>query len=142
GFYARDNEGHSIRHCDVNSVKEVITSKEKIRSMDISRDGKQLGIVTDEDNSGSRVGWDWSTMTGTSTYAHEGAGLYAVAFAPEAGTIVIGSADGLVQILKGRSVVRELSGHESAIQDIRFNHAGNFMATASMDKTVRLWNLK
>src|SRR5690606_6084396 len=40
-----------------------------------------------------------------------------------------------------RMIVRILSGHSSGIEQIRFNHAGTFMATASKDKTVRLWNL-
>lgn len=142
GFYARDNEGYSIRYCDLNTVREVITSKEKIRSMDISRDGRFLAAVTDEIKSGDLIVWDLGTMTSRSMYTNEGAGLYAVAFGPEDQTIVVGAANGLVRILKGGSVVRELSGHESAIQDIRFNHAGNFMATASKDKTVRLWNLQ
>jgi WD40 repeat protein len=38
-------------------------------------------------------------------------------------------------------VIRVLSGHTSEIAEIRFNHSGNFLATASKDKTVRLWNL-
>jgi WD40 repeat protein len=36
--------------------------------------------------------------------------------------------------------VRELAGHSSQIEDIKFNHAGNFFASASKDHTVRLWN--
>ncbi|MFO7257439.1 MAG: High-affnity carbon uptake protein Hat/HatR [Bacteroidota bacterium] len=142
GFYARDNEGYTVRYCDLNTVKEVITSKEKIRSIDISSDGRELAVVTDEEKSGQLIVWNLNTMTSQLVYTNEGEGLYAVAFGPEEETVVIGAANGLVRILKGGSVARELSGHESAIQDIRFNHAGNFMATASKDKTVRLWNLQ
>jgi WD40 repeat protein len=38
-------------------------------------------------------------------------------------------------------VVRTLSGHISPVEQIKFNHKGDFMATASKDKTVRLWKL-
>src|SRR5258708_29379805 len=34
-----------------------------------------------------------------------------------------------------------LSGNTSQIEQIRFSHSGKFMATASKDKTIRLWNL-
>jgi WD40 repeat protein len=36
-------------------------------------------------------------------------------------------------------VVRELSGHTSAIEHIKFNFAGTFMATSSKDFSIRLW---
>jgi WD40 repeat protein len=47
-----------------------------------------------------------------------------------------------MKIIMGGLVIRELSGHTSTIQVIDMNHGGTFMATASRDKTVRLWNLK
>lgn len=141
GFYARDNEGFSVRYCDLNTVKEVISSKEKIRGIDISRDGRQIATVTDNGGAGDLIVWDVATMTATTLYHNSESGLYAVSFAPRDGTIVVGAANGLVRILSGSTLLRELSGHESSIQDIKFNHAGNFMATASKDKTVRLWNL-
>ena len=140
-FYARDNEGFSVRFCDLNTVEEVISSTEKIRGMDISRDGRQLAIVTDNGSAGELIVWDATTKASRTVYRNNEAGLYAVAYGPAGGTIVIGAANGLVRILSEGTLIRELSGHESSIQDIKFNHAGNFMATASMDKTVRLWNL-
>jgi WD40 repeat protein len=69
--------------------------------------------------------------------------LTSVTFAPEGRRIIVGDASGIVKIFdsQGGMVVRTLSGHTSAIEQIAFNHAGGFMATASKDKTVRLWNL-
>jgi WD40 repeat protein/energy-coupling factor transporter ATP-binding protein EcfA2 len=142
GFYARDNEGFSIRYCDLNEVKEVVASKQKIRGIDISHDGRLLATVSDNGRNGSLLLWDMVTFAPQTVYESDQSGLYSVAFGPQDRTIVIGAADGQVKIIAGGAVIRELSGHESAIQDIKFNHAGNFMATASMDKTVRLWNLK
>src|SRR5690606_231273 len=80
GFYARDNEGFSIRYCDLNTVKEVITSTEKIRGMDVSRDGLRIAAVTDDGSAGDLIVWDAGTMTPTPVYHNQEAGLYAVAF--------------------------------------------------------------
>lgn len=142
GFYARDNEGYSIRYCDLNTVKEVITSKEKIRNIDVHPDGSLLAGAVDAGSNGMLIIWDTRTYAAKTTYTNPRAGLYAVAFGPEGRRVVIGDANGLVKILVEGVVVRELAGHEASIQDIKFNHAGKFMATASKDKTVRLWNLE
>lgn len=141
GFYARDNEGHSIRYCDLTTVKEVITTDEKIRSIDLSPNGLVLAGAVDLGKQGKLYLWETNTFKPQSSYTNARAGLYAVAFDPDGRRVVIGDANGLVKIMMDGLVIRELAGHESAIQDIRFNHAGKFMATASKDKTVRLWNL-
>jgi WD40 repeat protein len=142
GFYARDNEGHSVHYCDLNTVKEVITSKDKIRDIALSPDGSKLATAVDNIGKGTLGVWDTKSFTQTSTYENQRAGLYAVNFHPDGNQIMIGDANGLVKIIMGGLVVRELSGHTSTIQVIDMNHGGTFMATASRDKTVRLWNLK
>jgi WD40 repeat protein len=141
GFYARDNEGYSIRYCDLNSAKEVITSKEKIRNMDLSPDGKSIAGAGDSGKSGSLYVWDTQTFTSKTVYLNQ-SGITAVSFSPDGDNIVIGDNRGLLKIIHNGLVVRELAGHTSAIQDIKYNHSGNFFATASKDKTVRLWNVK
>lgn len=142
GFYARDNEGYSVHYSDLNTVKEVISSKDKIRDIALSPDGTKLATAVDNVSKGTLGLWDTRSFTQTSTYENQRAGLYAVNFHPDGSQIMIGDANGLVKIIMGGIVVRELSGHTSTIQVIDMNHGGTFMATASRDKTVRLWNLK
>lgn len=142
GFYARDNEGYSIHYCDLSTVKEVVTSKEKIRDIALSPDGSKLAGAADNGNKGTLYTWDTQTYTPTAVYQNQRAGLYAVNFHPDGNQVVIGDATGLIRIIMGGLVVRELSGHTSTIQGVTMNHSGTFMATASRDKTVRLWNLK
>jgi WD40 repeat protein len=142
GFYVRDNEGFSVRYCDLNVVKEVISSKEKIRDIALSPDGSKLAAAVDNGNKGTLYTWDTKTFTPTAAYQNQRSGLYAVNFHPDGNQIMIGDAAGLVKIVMGGIVIRELSGHTSTIQVIDMNHSGTFMATASRDKTVRLWNLK
>lgn len=142
GFYARDNEGYSIRYCDLSTVKEIISSKEKIRNIDLSPDGTVLAGVSDSGNKGTLYLWDAKSFVTKTTYQNQRTGLYAVTFSPDGRRVVVGDSRGLIKILADGTVIRELPGHESAIQEIKFNHSGKFMATSSKDKTVRLWNLE
>lgn len=141
GFYARDNEGYSIRYSDLSTAKEVVSSKEKIRNIDLSPDGKTLAGAGDSGKSGTLYTWDTQTYTAKAVYQNQG-GVTAVCFGPDSKTIIIGDNRGLVKIIFNGFVMRELAGHTSMIQDIKYNHSGTFFATASKDKTVRLWNVK
>jgi hypothetical protein len=142
GFYARDNEGYSIRYCDLSTATEVINSKEKIRNIALSPDGSSLAGAGDSGNKGTLYVWDTKSYTIKSTYANSQSGVTAVCFGPDGRTIVTGDNRGLVKIVINGIVSRELAGHTSMIQDIKYNHSGTFFATASKDKTVRLWNVK
>jgi WD40 repeat protein len=139
GFYARDNSGKSIRYSDLSAAKEVITPKAKINSLVISRDGTKLaGAGAD----GNVYQWDIANnYAETVTRASEVA-LTAVSFAPDNKTLVVGNEAGLIKIINNGIVIRELVGHTAMIEHIKFNYAGNFMATASKDYTVRLWNYR
>jgi len=141
GFYARDNEGYSVRYSDLSTAKEVISSKEKIRNIDLSPDGKTIAGAGDSGKSGSLYVWDTQTYTPKVVYQNQ-SGITAVCYGPDSKTIVIGDNRGLVKIIFNGMVLRELAGHTSMIQDIKYNHSGTFFATASKDKTVRLWNVK
>jgi len=142
GFFARDNEGYSIRYSDMSTAKEVINSKEKIRNMALSPDGLSLAGAGDSGNKGTLYIWDAKTFAVLSTYDNHLSGLTAVCFGPDSKSIVTGDNRGLLKIIVNGFVARELAGHTSMIQDIKYNHSGTFFATASKDKTVRLWNVK
>jgi WD40 repeat protein len=75
--------------------------------------------------------------------AGKDAGLSAIGFTNDGKRIVIGDVNGQVKLisLDNPSNPRILTGHTSTIEEIVFNHEGNFLATASNDRTVRLWNL-
>jgi WD40 repeat protein len=142
GFYVRDNEGYSIRYCDLKTVREVVGFREKIRDIALSPDGSKIAGAVDNANKGTLYTWDTKSYTQNLVYQNARAGLYAVSFHPDGNQLVIGDAAGQVKIIMEGLVVRELSGHTSTIQVIDMNHSGTFIATASRDKTVRLWNLK
>jgi energy-coupling factor transporter ATP-binding protein EcfA2 len=140
GFYARDNSGKSIKYSDLSTSKEVITSEVKINAIDLSPDGQFIAGAGED---GNLYLWDVRNNYAMRQIKDLGQHLSAVTFAPEGRRLVIGDARGVIKIydLLSNLVVRTLSGHTSGIEEVRFNHAGTFMASASKDKTVRLWNM-
>jgi hypothetical protein len=138
GFFARDNSGKSIKYSDLNTAKEVIQSKEKIVSIDLSGDGKKIVGAGDD---GNIYVWDVANNYAPSVYKMPDSRLTAVSYSPDGSQIFVGNERGRLWIVKNGVVTRELSGHRSSIEQIKFNHKGNFMATASKDYTIRLWNV-
>jgi len=60
----------------------------------------------------------------------------------EDSVIFAGAADGGVyQIVKGE-ILAKLSGHTNAVTDIRLNIKTNMLASASLDKTIKIWRPK
>jgi hypothetical protein len=142
GFYARDNSGHSIRYSDLSTAKEVIHSNEKINYLEISPDGTKL---VGAGNDGNLYIWEINNNYSQTVYKIDNSdnatnrALTAAAFTPDGRRIVVGNVRGLLRIVDTGVVVRELSGHTSAIEHIKFNFKGSFMATASKDFSIRLW---
>lgn len=138
GFIARDNSGHSIKYSDLTSAKEVIASEEKIVSLDLNENGTLLAGAGDN---GNLYVWDVNKNFAV-TKTKISNGLTAVCFAPDGRQIITGSRNGLIRIVNNGMIIRDLPGHSSEIEDIKFNHSGKFMASASKDLTVRLWNFR
>lgn len=138
GFFARDNSGKSIKYSDLSTAKEVIKSTVKLTAIDLSPTGDQLAGSGDN---GSLFTWDVKNNFAVREIKNLARALTSVSFTKEKGQLIIGDYSGQVKILNNGVIVRTLSGHISPVEQIKFNHKGNFMATASKDKTVRLWNL-
>ncbi len=137
GFYARDNSGKSIRYSDLNTAKEVIATKTKISSLALNDDGTKLAGAGSD---GNLYIWDVKNGYEETVVKVSSSSLSSVAFDPKGQVIVAGDITGLIRLVSGGIVTRELSGHTGTIERIRFNHKGNFMASSSKDFKVRLWN--
>ncbi len=142
GFYARDNSGRSIKYSDLNSAKEVIATKQKVTDISLSPDGGRLAGTA---SNGVLYSWDLKNNFASKEVFKNpsGAELTTLSYAPDnSRRIVVGDNAGLVHIVVEDSNLPDkiLSGHTAHIEQIRFNHAGKFLATTSRDKTVRLWN--
>lgn len=137
GFYARDNSGQSIKYSDLNTATEVISVKGKISSLELSPDGTKLAGAG---MNGNLFIWDVNNNYAETSISIPQASLTAVCFAPDSKSIVVGTTSGQVYIVDNGRVSQPLSGHTASITNIRFNFKGTFMATASRDWTIRLWN--
>lgn len=141
GIYARDNAGNSIKYSDLVTVKEVIKPPVKLNSIDLSADGKKLAGAGDN---GMLYIWDLENnyaVTEVNLKTTAKTHLMAVCWHPKSNQLITGDSDGLIRIVSNNQVIRNLPGHEGPIEQIRYNHAANFFASASKDRTVRLWNL-
>lgn len=143
GIYARDNAGRSIKYSDLSTAKEIIKPPVKINSIDLSWDGKKLagagenGILYIWDLANNNAVTEINLRTRSNTH------LTAVSWHPKAEQLITGDTDGLLRIVStlSNSTVKSLPGHEGPIEQIKYNHAASFFASASKDKSVRLWNL-
>jgi WD40 repeat protein len=140
GFYARDNSGKSIKFSDLKTSREVVAPPVKINAIALSPDGN---VLAGAGENGTLYLWDVNNNYSVKEIPRLGNPLTSVEFGPEGRRIITGDNVGIVKIYDSQAgmIIRTLSGHTSGIEQIRFNHAGTFMATASKDKTVRLWNL-
>jgi len=140
GFYARDNAGNSIKYSDLSTAKEVIKPAEKINAIDLSPDGNKLVGVG---SNGNMYIWDLKNNYQVATIKVENnTELDAVSFSTDGAQIIVGTANGVLRVFNGTTPGRVLSGHRSSIEQIKFSHSGKFMATASKDKSVRIWNMR
>jgi WD40 repeat protein len=139
GFFARCNSGKNIMYSDLSTAKVVVNAKEKITSIDLSPDGTKLagGGVN-----GNLFVWDVKNNYSVSSYSIlNGRDILTVAYTPKGSDVIIGGENGELRIVNNGIVRRTLSGHSSHIEQIKFSHSGKLMATASKDKSIRLWNM-
>jgi WD40 repeat protein len=139
GLYGRDNSGQSIRYSDLTTAREVVAVKGKISAMDMSPDGTRLagaGV------NGSLFIWDIKNNYAETSIRIPNASLTSVCYAPDSKTLIVGTTSGQVFIVENGRIINTLSGHTAGITNIRFNYTGTFMATASKDWSIRLWNYK
>jgi energy-coupling factor transporter ATP-binding protein EcfA2 len=138
GLYARDNGGRSIKYSDFSSTRQVITPSVKINSIDLSNDGKRIAGAG---SNGTLYIWDVTNNFNVTEIKISTTPLTALTWHPFDNMIVVGDNNGEVRIVSNGLVVRRLSGHKGPIEQIKYNHKATFFATASKDRTVRLWNI-
>lgn len=139
GLYARDNSGFSIKYSDLTNAREVISSKIKINSLDLNNNGSILAGAGED---GNIYLWDINKNYASSTIKVSKERLTSLTFSPDGRLIIAGDYKGILYVINNGIVIRDLPGHSSQIEDIRFNHAGTFFASASKDYKVRLWNIR
>ncbi|MBX2967032.1 MAG: High-affnity carbon uptake protein Hat/HatR [Cyclobacteriaceae bacterium] len=136
GIYARDNGGMSIKLADFNTAKEVIKPPVKINAISLSDDGKKLAGAGDN---GTLYIWDVTNNYAVTEVRNLGRHLTALTWHPKDNLIIVGNEAGLLRIVQNGILVRNLPGHDEPIEEIKYNHGATFFASASKDRSVRIW---
>mmetsp|Transcript_67046 Transcript_67046/g.131501 ORF Transcript_67046/g.131501 Transcript_67046/m.131501 type:complete len:522 (+) Transcript_67046:38-1603(+) len=115
-----------------------------VSSIDFSENGYYM-VSTSHAAGGEVKLWDLRKLTNLSTLALPGGkGGCSVKFDLSGTFLGIGCASGdvVVQGVKDWSTVATLTGHGKEVTAVSFNRDATTIASASMDRTVKLWGLK
>ncbi|WP_158233312.1 WD40 repeat domain-containing protein [Reichenbachiella sp. 5M10] len=75
------------------------------------------------------------------TIMRSNSSIYAVNYSHDGSRLAVGDEKGKVYLITAHQMM-ELPGHSARVNQIAFDHSSHFLATASFDKTVRIWNVR
>lgn len=126
-----------LRGFKIDTVKAV--TNKKIRTMAVSEQNKKVYAGTDE---GVVQMWD-SQMDESYLELPEMHRINALAISPDKKMLAIGreKGDAIIWDLENEKLVRNISGHQSAIMDLDFSPDNKYLLTASRDRTSRVFEI-
>jgi WD40 repeat protein len=112
-----------------------------ITSIDISSNNKYLAGISSD---GNVVVWSPDTKSDNFRIETTGKNIKVVRFNPENNLLAIGDVNGNVELwdINKKKKISEVKAHSAQINDIQFNTTLKQMATASNDKTLKIFNIK
>ncbi len=137
-FYALDNGGKTLKVSDFTSVKEAAKTSDRLNDIALTNDGKYIIAAG---NNGKVYMYDVANGFKESVIFDNNTKLLNIAVSND-NMVAIGDESGLIKQFKlfGNQAATRLVGHSSPIEDLKYSTDGRFLASASRDKTVRLWN--
>jgi WD40 repeat protein len=140
-------DDHTVRIWDLPSARVravLIGHVDVVRSVAFSPDGRRL-MSTGQD----RLVMLWDAINGEAIHPLGGAGSNPVqfgAYSPESDTVALGESGGgpldiTVFDVETGSVRTRLTGHDTGINAVVFSPDGHTLASAGLDRTIRLWDL-
>jgi WD40 repeat protein len=136
---------------DVEAQKErpgLVVPGEQVVGLAVSADGKYLAATTWE---GNVHVWNFATrklLHKQRAIANEGVSpsgvAQAVAFAPDSGSFVTGSADHSVRLFSSESgkEIRSFAGHERPVGKVAIGPDGETLVSSDWRGTVKFWSVK
>lgn len=137
--------------------RKLAEIKGAVTDLAVSNDGKLLAAAGGEPGvRGDAVVWNTQTWQAVANLQGHGDSLYAVAMSPDGNHLATGGYDRDIKLwsistvgrtfksvgdgLKNRPAMT-LKGHNGPIHDLAFHPAGKLLASASGDRTVKLWDV-
>jgi WD40 repeat protein len=126
-----------LRGFKVDSM-QAVTDKQ-VRTMAVSEETKRVFAGTDE---GVVQMWD-SQMDESYLELPEMHRINALAISPNKKMLAIGreKGDAIIWDLENEKLIRNISGHQSAIMDLDFSPDNKYLLTASRDRTSRVFEI-
>ena len=122
--------------------KNVSTDLFQINSIDISSNGNYLAGISSD---GKVLVWDPEKTSDPFRIEPKGRSIKIARFKPEENTLAVGYTDGYVElydISSNKMIGKPIKAHDGEVNDIKFNNKYFQMATASKDKTLKIWDTR
>lgn len=120
-------------------LQEIPVSEKSVRCLSFSPDGKLLAAGCSDQNIYLIDG----NGTLTDTISEHGSSVFSVVWSPDSRYLISGGRDARLHVHEVSAAfapIETIPAHNYHINHIAYNPKGNLFATASMDKTVKIWD--
>ncbi|XP_014478920.1 PREDICTED: periodic tryptophan protein 2 homolog [Dinoponera quadriceps] len=126
---------------DVNMIHSLSISRQRISSIAINSTGDWIALGCSY--AGQLLVWEWQSETYALKQQGHRTNMNCLAYSPDGQYIVTGSDDGKMKLWNTVTGFCTLTFHEhtSSISSVLFSHNRKFVASASLDGTVRAYDL-
>lgn len=140
-FFSVGGDGH-FAICSLETLSLVKIKKlceEKVRSIDIHKDNSEIAVASGDCN--IRI-FDLHSLEEKHVFTAQGLSANIVRYFPGKDIILTGGRDAHLNVWnsKNYAAIQSIPAHNYAIYDIVFNHDASLFATASRDKTLKIWD--
>jgi WD40 repeat protein len=116
-----------------------ITTESRISCLAVSPQGRFIVVGTDD---GKVIRWNIDNKDKTILFQSDGNKIYSIAFSTSGSKIAFGDKNGNLRLMdiKTNTVIKTIPAHNAPVMDLEFSPNDRQLATASTDKTVKIWD--